>query len=243
MVPIAAFRDFFGRYNEFERERHDKRAAFLGRVRSGLPPLLEDVRQEERFFAPRFNIFRALNLERKEDDLHTPILAYLLNPLAQHGQGDLFLRHFFEVIRKRQRGLSEAHLLSGGHWTVQREYYLGSGGIADLLVENARKKYVVLIENKIDTDDHDDQIPRYHQWLADHRRDYEWRLLVYLTPDGRHPLSCKDCRYLTVSYRKEIVGFLAAALREVSARPVREVVRQYLVILRDWVEDKDDETG
>ena len=191
MDQIADFRGFFDRGGQFEQERYEESVTSFGRVRSKLPSLLEDVRQEEMSFAPRFNIFRALDIERKEDDLHTPMLAHLLDPSAQHSQGNVFLKHFFETIRRHRPDVPEANLLEGGHWTIQREFYIG-GGTVDLLIENAGRRYVVVVENKIDTDDHDDQIPRYYKWLMTHRRDYKWQLLIYLTPEGRRPLSCTD---------------------------------------------------
>jgi hypothetical protein len=239
---ISDFRQFFGRYQQFEQTAHDAFVHFLDRVRPELPPLMEAIRQEEMEFAPRFNVFRALGMERKEDDLHTPILAHLLNPSAQHAQGAIFLNHFFDVVRSYDPGMPDAMSLQNGHWAIRPEFPIGRG-IVDLLLENARQKYIILIENKIDTDDHDDQIPRYHDWLYANRRHYRWRQLIYLTPDGREPLSCSGCKYLALSYTKDIVGFLAAALPEVRAHAVTEVVRQYLALLKSWMEDDDDKAG
>lgn len=242
MNSMNDFQQFFGRYRQFEQETHDTFVRFLDRVRPELPRLMEAVREEEMESAPRFNVFRALGMERKEDDLHTPILSYLLDPSAQHAQGGVFLRHFFEVVR-RHTTMPDARSLQNGHWAIRREFFIGSGGIVDILLENARQQYVVVIENKIDTDDHGDQIPRYHKWLCENRRHYRWRQLIYLTPDGREPLSCSGCEFLTLSYTKDIVGFLAAALPEVKAQAVMEVVQQYLTLLKGWMKDDDDKAG
>jgi hypothetical protein len=240
MKSIAEFQDFIGRYRHFEREHHHSVAGFMGRVASELPSLLEAVRQEETLFAPRFNIYRALNIDRKEDVLHTPLLAHLLNPSAPHSQGSLFLKHLFETIRTHHVDMPDSNSLAEGHWMVQPEFFIGLG-IVDLLIENAQKKYVVLIENKIDSDDHNDQIPRYYEWLEKHRRNYKWRQLIYLTPNGRSPISCEGCKYLRLSYRRDVVGLMEAAWHEVKAQSVQEVVKQYLAILKEWMEDNDDE--
>jgi hypothetical protein len=244
MNTIDGFQDFFDRHRYFEQAIDSRLATFFGRVRSELPSLLECLRQEEMLFAPRFNIFRVLDIERKEDVLHTPMLAHLLDPSSQHAQGAVFLKIFFETIRQYSDDVPDASSLQGGHWIVRPEFYIGSGSVVDILIENARKKFVVLVENKIDTDDHNDQIPRYCTWLENHRRGYKWRLLIYLTPDGRNPISSKGCKFLPLSYRKDIVGFLTTALQKVEAEPVREVVRQYRAILKDRMdEDDDDQTS
>jgi hypothetical protein len=246
MNLIPGFQDFFCRYRQFEEEHFDSFVHFMGTISSKLPSLLEEVHQEEMQFAPRFNIFRALDIERKEDVLHTPMLAHLLNPSAQHSQGSIFLKHFFETIRRHQNDIPDSSSLEEGHWMIQPEFYIGSGGIigsrgiVDLLIENSQKKYVIVIENKIDTDDHNDQIPRYFTWLKMHRRNYKWRQLIYLTPNGRAPTSCQGCEYIRLSYSKDVIEFLEAAWHEVKAQSVQEVVRQYLAILKDWMEDNDD---
>ena len=243
MNSISGFQYFFGRYRQFEQTKHDAFVSFLDRVRPKMPILMEAVRQEEMESAPRFNVFRALGIERREDDLHTPILAHLLDPSAQHAQGTLFLRNFFDVVRGYEPTTPEATLLQNGHWTIRREFFIGAGGVVDLLLENARQKTIILIENKFDTHDHGDQIPRYHKWLCEHRRHYRWRQLIYLTPDGRKPLSCSGCKYLRLSYKEDIAGFLTAAFPDIKAEPVQEIVRQYLMLLKRWMEDGDDKTG
>ena len=134
-------------------------------------------------------------------------------------------------------------------WMIQKEVYIGcggdeeQGGIIDILIENAKKKHIIVIENKIDTDDHGDQLYRYYCWMEKYRRDYKWRQLIYLTPEGRCPKSNKKCELICISYKKHIRDFLNASLKDVKAPPVREIVNQYLAILEDLTEDYDDETS
>jgi len=39
----------------------------------------------------RFNVFEILNLQKNETRTHSALIAYLLNPQADHGCGSLFL--------------------------------------------------------------------------------------------------------------------------------------------------------
>ncbi len=135
-------------YDErFEGVRH-----FLESTRGKIDDLLGRIRCENSRFAARFNIFRALDIERKEAVLHTRLLGHLLDPTAAHGQGHLFLKCFFEMMAKSHpsRFTPPQGPFEDGRWTVSREPGLGGEGRLDLLIENSKKKYVVIIENKID---------------------------------------------------------------------------------------------
>ncbi len=128
--------------------------------------------------------------------------------------------------------------LDEGQWLVQREFFAGTvDGYLDLLIENARKKYILVVENKIESDEHTDQLGRYRKWMETSRPSYDCRQLVYLTPDGRSPRSAGGGHCVCLSYGIHIVGFLGAALQEVQAAPVREVVRQYLMVLKEMEGD------
>ncbi len=77
------------------------------------------------------------------------------DPHANHGLGDRVLRGFF--------GLITPDLPSdySGFRTRREEQWI------DLLVFSKREKFVICIENKIDTGEHDDQLSRYKQYVED----------------------------------------------------------------------------
>ena len=83
--------------------------------------------------------------------------------------------------------------LDDGNWLVRREFAV-RGGILDLLIENDKKEYVLVIENKIGADYHDDQLPRYRKWMDVYRQSWNGQL-VYLTANGRCPTLdiCGEC--------------------------------------------------
>ena len=46
-----------------------------------------------------FNIFKILKMESKEVKTHSAFLSELLNPKGSHGQNDIFLKLFIEVVK------------------------------------------------------------------------------------------------------------------------------------------------
>jgi PD-(D/E)XK nuclease superfamily len=73
------------------------------------------------------------------------------------------------------------------------------------LVEEGRA-LIVVVENKVDAVEHDEQLSSYEQavwkWARDHRRNSFEQRLVFLTPGGRAPDGLFDHEaWLTVSYK------------------------------------------
>ena len=146
----------------------------------------------------RFNIFDALGIARVEIR-HSNFLAWLLTPGESHGQGDLFLKAFLmDVLRKaRQQGAEppiSAVELDGAELRgleVRRELrYI------DLLISCEEPRFVIVIENKIDSGEHDDQLQRYKDTVASEFPDTK-SLFVFLTPEGDDP---SDEDWVSYSY-------------------------------------------
>jgi hypothetical protein len=131
----------------------------------------------------RFNIFDALGIARKEIS-HSNFLAFILDPAESHGVGQLFLKALLTDMLKRapthMRPLSPIELdgidLRGAE--VRREWKN-----IDLLILSREPSLAILIENKVDSSEHSQQLERYG---ATAQREFASvpRLQVYLTPDG-----------------------------------------------------------
>jgi hypothetical protein len=173
----------------------------------------------------QFNIFEAIGVVRQELR-HSDFLAFLLNPNQNHGLGDAFVRRFLQnvLITAQHRGpaISPIHLdvWDLSHLQVRREWRH-----ADLLLVDATNHLVVLIENKIDSGEHSDQLTRYVRTV---REDYPadaWQLLaIYLTPDGDEP-SVLD--YLPAAYRT--VADTVASFVEIRSASLNPAVTALLV--------------
>lgn len=137
-----------------------------------------------------FNIFNALRL--KSDELsHSLFIGYLLNVNASHGQKNLFLRSFIEVLKEKYQNDLESQIQEGEvsmnqtrshqhqsliHFDTQKsriwvEYGVGNvdlddenGGRLDLYLSDGPNKFV--IENKIYANDQPKQLLRYKKFVG-----------------------------------------------------------------------------
>jgi hypothetical protein len=181
-----------------------------------------------------FNIFEAIGAVRREAR-HSDFLAFLLDPSEQHGLQDQFLRRVLgEVVRRSGSSVGltdlEVALLELDDSVVSREWQ-----DVDVLVVSARERCVLLIENKVDSDQHSRQLSKY---LALVNRQYPgYRVLpVFLTPDGHPPDPEADPAseaYTPLSYGDlHRIGLATLAERRTAIpADVETVIRHYLAMI------------
>jgi hypothetical protein len=150
---------------------------FFSVIRHKVEPQQRRLDQKK---ATHFNVFDFI--EPDENRL-SDVLAWLLDPLGTHGQGDLFLRLMFRqlALGSSVKGTKEAK--------VQRE--APTHGIEkyrrrmDVLVEAGGW---LVIENKVDSSEQHEQVKDYLEHI--HRCSGGRKSsLIYLTPNGRRPES------------------------------------------------------
>ena len=133
-------------------------------------------------YAPGFNM---LDLMGRGDEMFlSRILCWLLDPNGSHGQGSRFL----SLFTARCGGAWADVGWCGGRARVEVSI---STGRLDILVEAQGR--VLVVENKTDAGDGDDQLARYFAYLDAERAEADKRL-VYLTSDGRGPPEQSLCR-------------------------------------------------
>lgn len=132
----------------------------------------------------RFNIFDILKISRTEIR-HSNMLAWLLDPNENHGLGDKFLKNTLIQILKENddKEYDSFKLLLMDLYSFrafrEREHI-------DILLVSDKEKYVIAIENKIGSSEHNHQLQRYREYLDKEYKDYK-KILVFLTPDGDEP--------------------------------------------------------
>lgn len=140
------------------------------------------------------NIFRALSIERNELK-HSNFIGYILNPRENHGLKDIvlkkFLRDIFYESKNTTRNIFDADYIDLQHIEIRREWR----NIDILLI---LKDDIVLIENKVDSIDHSDQLKRYHAIANDTFPD-KIKHYVYLTPDSSNPHD-EEARDIYINY-------------------------------------------
>ena len=134
----------------------------------------------------RFNIFDALGITRAEIR-HSNFLSFILDPAESHGLSQLFLKAILIDLLKNASPdtvpLSPIDVdgseLRGIE--VKREWKN-----LDLLITCKDPAFGVVIENKVDSTEHSDQLRRYQETMKTHYLNLRC-LYVFLTPDSHAP--------------------------------------------------------
>ncbi len=127
-----------------------------------------------------FNPFRLLGIVGDEEK-HSRVLAWLLDPRGNHRLGDAFLKDFLSATTRME--------MSAADWStaqVQREWRNRGGGqlgFLDILIRDEGQQFLCAIENKVWSGEHSRQLTRYRQALEAQFPDFT-RGYVFLSPSG-----------------------------------------------------------
>lgn len=160
-----------------------------------------------------FNFFEATGAVRRELR-HSDFLGFLFDPKESHRLDDKFYRAF---CIKEDLTLSHEPIV-----TVSREWQH-----IDILVRDRANKIVLVIENKIDTSEHSNQLQRYREIVDREYADYE-RRYFYLTKTGEEP---SDEAWAILSYVQ-----IRSAVRDLAAGSHSSDVMTVLTHYADLIE-------
>src|SRR5438046_2617777 len=148
--PVERLRAFFNRYRGRKQDQpqgYTVVAEFLQRFKDGHNELQRAEQKWEEETAPRFNIFRALRIERRETKLHSRFLAELLDPRGSHSQGVSFLSGFLEIAT--DRGLrAPSGPWDRSDWHVTTEEAVNEADRLDIVLRCRNRAFIAVIENK-----------------------------------------------------------------------------------------------
>ena len=185
-------------------------------------------RQDSAQRGEQFNIFHICGIEHYETS-HSTILAGILYPNGNHGQGDTFLKAFLESV-SNPIWLSEFDTKTA---SVKTEYDTSNGRI-DILITND-KNQAIIIENKIYAPDQPKQLIRYDKFAQKtfHKGNYA---ILYLTlwGDEASKESAEGVTYQCISYRTTILKWLDKCMQLSVQRPlIRETLIQYSNLIKE----------
>lgn len=137
-------------------------------------------KKEQELRADNFNILRTMGVGRKEL-CHSDILAWLLDHQETHAQGKLGFRLFLKELNLPKE-------FADKNYKVIREL-CGEESRIDIVIE-AEGEFIIGIENKIDSEEGEDQTKR--EWSDLEKRKTALRIptktiAFFLTPDGSSP--------------------------------------------------------
>lgn len=184
----------------------------------------------------RLNIFNILSIENAEIR-HSNFLAWLFDPNETHGLGDYFLKKIIQnVVNSHPLDSRPISIFELDRLELDDAVVLRESDNIDLLIFSKSAKLVFVIENKIDSGEHDDQLKRYEKTVNSKYPDYR-KVFTYLTPYGDTP---SENGWVPLSY-EYIHSVIKSILenRELSNR-CRVYLEDYLKILGDILMNDED---
>lgn len=176
--------------------------------------------------SPDFNLLYALGI----GEIHlSRLLACLLDPKADHGQGALFLRAFLELCRSPEDTGDGVPICPDleplERVTVSVEHRTERGRRIDILLRSGDGRSAIGIENKPWAYDQSDQVRDYGEYL---KRAFPGRwLLVYLVGDPERPAPVAGERIRRITYG-ELGRRLTATLGRIRSPVAATLTRQFL---------------
>lgn len=139
---------------------------------SKVTEIIDNNKNRIRDSGENFNIFKIMQMESNERYTHSSFIAELLNPNGSHGQGDVFLNSFIDIVyeNKNIECLNKFDISSQIFPSLNHsEHYIGPidplytvGGKIDILIMD--NKQTLIIENKIHAPDQKNQLLRYYNY-------------------------------------------------------------------------------
>ena len=188
----------------------------------------------------QFNIFEAVGMVRQEIR-HSNFLAFLLNPSASHRLGDIFLKTFLKrlLIDANNAPVSpiDIDIANLADTQVRREWKN-----IDVLLISETSKIVCVVENKVDSQEHSNQLYRYREIVLQEFQGFK-QIFVYLTPTGLPPNNDEDRQHwLPYSYDKvaALLDHLSNRYHSTIGSEVHTLIQHYSsLIKRHLMEDSE----
>lgn len=201
-----------------------------------------------------FNLFWILGNEQNELH-HSSIIGCLLDPKDAHGQYELYLKLFLDVVYEKQPKIkqklnfeinAECKLeIEKNIGTINEDYL--EGGRIDLYLED-NKNNAIVIENKIYAIDQPKQLERYKNYIKKVRKN---GIILYLTLYGTPPKDqeydvnqLQDEKIYLISYKVDIIKWLKLCREENNKRGLAKInglIEHYLQMLEYLTGNKKNE--
>lgn len=184
----------------------------------------------------KFNIFNILKLNNHEIR-HSNFLGWLLNSKENHNLGTLFLEKFlikaiFNANEQDIITLGDLYSLDLSDFKIYREKW----NIDLLLISKKEDQIAIIIENKIGSKEHSNQLSRYNEIIELNYPGYKL-IRIFLTKLRDEPEN--NAEYISVGYEDifEILKFIKT-LENIDPK-VMDLINQYYDILEVMLMDKE----
>lgn len=216
--------------------------------------------KRKKITAEDFNIFNILGISHLEVSTHSRFISNLLDPCGSHYQGNIFLELFMRKIGIEDFNYADA--------SIEVEKSENKYGRFDIFITDD-KNWTIIIENKIHAGSQEKQLGRYIKYLKETSKTKNKKLLYltlanefdndshcnedyspgigisqrekeFLKPQGVKTV--EDIKlYKHITYSNDILDWLANAQKEAVSLPrIREVIEQYIQIIRELTNKPED---
>ena len=213
---------------------------------------------EKRF--DKFNIFDCLRLTRTEIR-HSNFLFFFLDSNETHGLKDYFLKEFLKhillnngkliekinnknLVLKKYKSDNETlvekysipSLFDIDYWDMQNAEILREHENIDLLIIDEINKFVFIIENKVDTSQHDNQLTKYRTYVDEQYPSEQYKkLYIYLKPQKEEVE--KPYIYINYSLIKVILDDIVNDKQDKISNEIITAIKHYKYIIeRDFMQ-------
>lgn len=170
-----------------------------------------------------FNIFEVLNISHLEIK-HSDVLAYLFNNKESHNLKDTFLKEFIYEVEAATN--IDLNLTLDDSYTIKREYAIPNGFV-DLLLMSYKHRTIIVIENKIQSKERDNQLKKYKEHFKDKGTGYKL-VFIYLTLNDE---KASDDEYISVNYTTVIKSLERVLRYKNYSEKIEYFLEDYLEIL------------
>lgn len=204
----------------------------LEKVFNKLLPYMEDN---------KFNIFETLKITQTEIR-HSNVLSYLLDVKGNHNLDSQFLKLFLSLLQEYNYNDGKNILNNIDSYKVSREMEH-----RDITLVNDKEKVIIVIENKINSEDYKEteysngQLKKYREKVEEKYIDYK-HILLYLTPLGDEPNAKEELAYWHLLSYRDIYNILSKLFfdEKVSVK-VKNFIEDYREIVKRYVMETDKE--
>lgn len=170
-----------------------------------------------------FNIFEVLNISHLEIK-HSDVLAYLFNNKESHNLKDTFLKEFIYEVEAVSN--IDLNLTLDDSYSIKREYAIPKGFV-DLLLISYKHRTIIVIENKIQSKERDNQLKKYKEHFKDKGAGYKL-VFIYLTMNDE---KASDDEYISVNYTTVIKSLERVLRYKNYSEKIEYFLEDYLEVL------------
>lgn len=212
--------------------------------------------QELKAYFGKTTVFNILKIERNENR-HSAFLAWLLDENGSHGLGEEPLKRFMRLLAKMDDKFNEPFLVGNylmENATIYTEYPVSiksKKGRIDIFIEfdykgeSGTNHVHVIIENKVYTNEHDDQTKLYLDWARQEYKGEHNRTIigVFLAPEK--PEKCSGdvdgFEYVKITYQDILQDMIEPLLKMEMSPEARIFITDYIINLGQPIQDKGED--